>query len=102
MEEKNWRKPDPARVAQLWASPVVANEHVPQMLGVSPSAWQSLKRRGDGPSLFLLGGRRLFVRVDDLRAWLDRKAQADGRPGTRPRRAKKSSDASASEAQAEK
>jgi hypothetical protein len=91
-----WRKPDPQRTATLWLRPVIANEDVPAALDIPASLWQTLKRAGDCPPLFLLGARRLYVRTSDLRAWLDRKAEG-GAPGTRPR-PKRDDDASASEA----
>lgn len=56
-------------VVLLWQRPTI-----PDAIGIPPSLWGALKAEGDTPPLFQLG-RRLFVRTEDLRAWLDAKAK---------------------------
>ncbi|MDA8110235.1 MAG: hypothetical protein M0015_16660 [Betaproteobacteria bacterium] len=69
------------RRALLWRAPVLADRDVPDALNLPPSAWNSVKSEGGGPPLFTIG-RRVFVRTDDLRAWLDQLA-AQGKPGSK-------------------
>lgn len=69
------------RVVLLWQRPTIPDTDIPEAIGVPPSLWGALKADGDTPPLFTLG-RRLFVKTDDLRAWLNLKAK-DGRPGSK-------------------
>ena len=69
------------RVVLLWQRPTIPDAEIPEALGIPPSLWGALKAEGDTPKLFTIG-RRLFVRTEDLRAWLTAKA-AGGRPGSR-------------------
>ncbi len=68
------------RVA-LWTAPVIPDPDIADAIGIPPSLWVACKSRGDTPPLFLIG-RRLFVRTEDLRAWLDEKARS-GKPGSK-------------------
>lgn len=76
---------DDAQQAQrrvlLWAAPVIPDGDIADAIGIPPSLWAALKSQGDTPPLFLIG-RRLFVRTEDLRAWLDAKARS-GKPGSK-------------------
>lgn len=65
----------------LWQKPILANVEIPDAIGIPLSLWATLKAEGDTPPLFTIG-RRLFVRTDDLRAWLYAKS-AKGKPGNR-------------------
>lgn len=69
------------RVVLLWQRPTIPDSEIPEAVGIPPSLWSALKSEGDTPPLFMIG-RRLFVKTDDLRAWLDKKAQG-GRPGSK-------------------
>jgi hypothetical protein len=73
-----------ARRASLWSVPYLADADVPAALNCPPTLWALQKRLGDSPPLFTIG-RRVYVRTDDLRAWLDKKA-ASGAPGSRRHR----------------
>ena len=72
-------------VRALWDLPYIKDSDVPLAIHVPPAAWHAQKAIGDSPKLFCIG-RRLFVRTSDLRAWLDKKADA-GQPGNRRLRA---------------
>jgi hypothetical protein len=69
------------RVVLLWQRPNIPDHDVPEAVGIPPTLWSVLKTEGDTPPLFTIG-RRLFVKTDDLRAWLDLKAK-DGMPGSK-------------------
>jgi hypothetical protein len=73
-----------ARVVSLWSWPAIPDQFIPEALVIPKSTWNKLKTDGDTPPLFELG-RRLFVLTNDLRAWLDTKAEA-GAPGAKIRR----------------
>ena len=62
-------------LAALWERHVVSDREAAQMVGLPRSTWAALKRSAGFPRQFSLG-RRVFFRVDDLRAWLDAKALA--------------------------
>ena len=62
-------------LAALWERPVVSDREAAQMIGLPRSTWAALKRSAGFPAQFSLG-RRVFFRVEDLRAWLDAKALA--------------------------
>lgn len=91
------------RRATLWQMPVIADADVPLALDVPPSLWNQQKTIGDTPPLFTIG-RRVFVRISDLRQWLDAnsdlrqwldaKAEA-GAPGSRRLRKLAASEAAA-------
>jgi hypothetical protein len=70
----------------LWQQHVLADPEIADAIGIPPTLWATLKAEGDGPPLFTIG-RRIFCRVEDLRAWLDEKAR-NGRPGSKRLRAK--------------
>ena len=70
-----------ADVVLLWQRPTIPDADIPDAIGIPPSLWGALKAEGDTPPLFTIG-RRLFVRTQDLRAWLDLKAKV-GRPGSK-------------------
>jgi hypothetical protein len=69
------------RIILLWKRPTIPDADIPDAIGIPPSLWGALKAEGDTPPLFTIG-RRLFVRTEDLRKWLDEKAK-DGRPGSK-------------------
>lgn len=73
------------RVVLLWQQPILADEEIPEAIKVPATLWGTCKQAGDTPKLFTIG-RRLFVKTDDLRAWLDAKA-ALGAPGSKRLRA---------------
>jgi predicted DNA-binding transcriptional regulator AlpA len=60
-------------LAALWQRPIVSDAEAAAMVGLPRSTWAALKRSPGFPAQFRLG-RRVFFRVDDLRAWLDAKA----------------------------
>jgi predicted DNA-binding transcriptional regulator AlpA len=64
---------DAQRVVALWGKPVLADSEAAAALGLPRSSWALLKRRGEAPPTFTIG-RRVFVRTEDLRAWIDKKA----------------------------
>lgn len=63
------------RVAALWRKPVLSDREIPEAVGMALSSWQALKLGDDIPRLFSIG-RRTYARTADVRAWLDRKAEA--------------------------
>ena len=71
----------PALATSPWDKPYLADGEIAAAIGIPPSLWAACKRDGDSPPLFQIG-RRLFVKTDDLRAWLDGKA-ARGAPGSK-------------------
>jgi predicted DNA-binding transcriptional regulator AlpA len=70
-------------LAALWQRPIVSDREAAQMVGLPRSTWAALKRSAGFPAQFSLG-RRVFFRVDDLRAWLNSKATAAGKIHPRP------------------
>lgn len=74
------------RAVALWQLPTIPDRDIPVAVGIPATLWSSLKAAGDSPALFTIG-RRLFVKTDDLRSWLDAKA-ATGRPGSKRLRSK--------------
>lgn len=66
---------------RLWQKHVLPDREIALALGIPSTLWETLKQEGDTPPLFQLG-RRLYVRTDDLRSWLDAKAK-NGRPGSK-------------------
>jgi hypothetical protein len=75
------------RVVSIWQRPSIPDSDIPEAVGIPPTLWAALKSEGDTPPLFMLG-RRLFVKTDDLRTWLDAKAKT-GRPGSKKLRSAK-------------
>lgn len=75
------------RVTELWSQPVLSDVEIPIAAKLPPSLWAECKKLGDTPPLYTVG-RRLFVRTEDLRKWIDAKAAA-GRPGSKRLRAAK-------------
>ncbi len=69
------------RKAAQWQSPIVADREIPDLVGFSPTQWDTQKAAGDTPKLFTIG-RRQFCWTEDLRAWLREKAR-HGAPGNR-------------------
>lgn len=69
------------RAVLLWQKPILADAEIPEAIGIPGTLWETQKSIGDTPKLFMIG-RRMFVKTDDLRAWLDAKA-ASGKPGSR-------------------
>lgn len=61
------------RMAALLAAPALPWIEVALLLDLPLSTMEKLRAQGKGPRLFHLG-RRLYVRQDDLREWLDRMA----------------------------
>lgn len=70
----------------LWQQPFLADPEIPDAMQIPPTLWATLKAEGDTPPLFTIG-RRLFVRTEDLRSWLEAKARG-GRPGSKRLREK--------------
>lgn len=66
---------DVQRVVALWGKPILADSEAAAALGLPRSSWALLKRRGEAPPTFSIG-RRVFVRTEDLRAWVDKRAGA--------------------------
>lgn len=63
------------RIAALWrGKPVLSDREIPEVIGLAYSSWQALKLTGDTPPLFRIG-RRVYARTEDVRAWLDAKAE---------------------------
>lgn len=63
------------RMGDLIAAPALPLADVSLFLDCPLSTLDMLRAKGDGPRTFKIG-RRLYVRQADLRAWLDRMAEA--------------------------
>jgi len=64
------------RRAALWALPILSDEECAEALALPHSTLQWLKARREAPETFTIG-RRVYVKTDALRAWLDRRASAE-------------------------
>lgn len=65
------------KLAQAWASPIVARTEVQKFSGglLSPRTLANLDSLGEGPPRGRCG-RKVFYPVDTLVAWLERRAKA--------------------------
>jgi hypothetical protein len=64
------------RMADFYAAPVLPIADVALFLDLPLSTVDKLRAQGKGPQCFRLG-RRLYVRQEDLRSWLDRMAASE-------------------------
>lgn len=63
------------RLGDLISAPALPLADVSLYLDVPLSTLDAIRAKGDGPRTFKIG-RRLYVRQTDLRAWLDKLAEA--------------------------
>jgi hypothetical protein len=63
------------RIAAMWLRPALPEDDVPLVLSYPPSSWAALKASGNAPRSFRIG-RRCYYLTADLRAWLERRAEA--------------------------
>jgi hypothetical protein len=61
------------RMGDLIAAPALPLADLALFLGVPLSTVDKLRAEGRGPRTFKIG-RRLYVRQDDMRSWIDRMA----------------------------
>jgi hypothetical protein len=66
------------RMGDLIAAPALPLTDVGLFFDVPLSTLDMLRAKGDGPRTFKIG-RRLYVRQSDLRAWIDKLAEAQPR-----------------------
>lgn len=65
------------RVAALWQKPALCDSDAAAAVGLPYSTWSLLKARKETPCMFSLG-RRVFVKTEVLRAWLEERASNGG------------------------
>ena len=58
---------------------VLTRSETVRVLGVSDRTFDRIEHAGDGPPKTRLSTGRIGYRVSDLKAWLDRRREGDGR-----------------------
>jgi predicted DNA-binding transcriptional regulator AlpA len=64
---------------ELDAVRVLTRSETVRVLGVSDRTFDRIELAGDGPPKTRLSTGRIGYRVSDLKAWLDRRREGDGR-----------------------
>jgi hypothetical protein len=70
------RREDAQRIAALWQKPLLSDTEAADAIGLAYSSYQLLKARNEAPETFHIG-RRVYVRTDTLRKWINERATAE-------------------------